>query len=153
MPDFDLPKEVIDYLKSGQQLQYDAAQCEAGSVTLKKYEELAISEIWVNSYGSPIQAEDPHSNDEGYYIVPAVDLVATCEAYGPEGILIWLPTYKVFGQWDCDHCDVVVFPQITWAEIVANPARYLGAQWDANQADYEYLQPWDRCKFKYGTPF
>lgn len=153
MQDFGLPKETIAYLKAGKQFHYNPSQCEAGSVKLKTYSELETSEIWVNSYQSPIFDDDPHAGEDGYYIVQSVDLVSECEAYGAEGILIWLPDYQMFGQWDCDHWDVVIFPETKWEDIVADPAIYLGAQWEANSKVGQYLKPWDKCEFKLGRPF
>lgn len=153
MSDYGLPTEAKEFLKSGQQFHYDATCCEAGLVTLKTYDELKLTEIWVNSEASPIQEDDPHAGEEGYYVIPCVDLIATCEGYDPEGILIWLPGYQVFGQWDCDHWDVVIFPSTKWTNIVANPAHYLGAQWDGSMEGQEYLRPWNQCEFKVGRPF
>jgi hypothetical protein len=149
----DLPRETEEFIKRGEQFVYDASQCEAGEVKLKRHDELTLSEVYVNSEQSPIQSEDPHANDEGYYIVRAVDLVGECPAYGAEGILMWLPDYKVFGTWDCDHWDMMIFPCSSWSDIVANPARYMAAQWGPDLEIGEYLKPWDKCKFKQGKPF
>jgi hypothetical protein len=153
MKNFGLPKDTIDFLKTGKQFNYDPSRCEAGSVKLKNYSELEMGKVWVNSYQSPIANEDPHAGEDGYYIIPSVDLISECEAYGAEGILMWLPDYKIFGQWDCDHCDVVVFPETKWGDIVSNPALYLGAQWEVDLNGGQYLKPWDKCKFKRGSPF
>jgi hypothetical protein len=148
---FDLPQEVVDFLKAGKQFEYDPSACEPGAVKLKKLDEVKLDEIYVNSCDSPIETEDPHAGENGYYAVQAVNLVGECKAYRAEGILIWIPDYKVFGQWDCDHGSIMIFPQISWTDIVDDPAYYLGAQWAPLESD-EYLKPWDKCEFKPGLP-
>ena len=153
MSRYDLPSDTENFLKRGKQLVYDEPNCEAGKVALKKYDELSLSEIYVDSEQSPIQNEDPHFGEAGYYVVRAVDLVSECLTYGAEGILVWLPDYKLFGTWDCDHWDILVFPEATWADIVANPALYLSAQWKPNLEIGNYLKPWPFCEFKLGRPF
>lgn len=150
MKDFGLPRATIEFLKSGQQLAYNPAKCEAGLVKLKRFEELAVSTITISSERSMFKAEDPHADEWGYYFVHSVDLVDECRAYGAEGILIWLPDYRVFGQWDCDHHDVVTFPRASWADVMKAPARFLGAQWDYKADFIEHLKPWDKCEFKAG---
>jgi hypothetical protein len=69
MKDLGLPKETIDFLKSGKQFVYDPTQCQAGIVKLKNFEELEINEIWVNCdrYSTIISARDMSDKERKAY--------------------------------------------------------------------------------------
>ncbi len=116
---------------------------------MKRLEELAEGEIWI---GTDIEG-DPLEGTDGYYAIPAVSLTGECKAYDPEFILLWLPHEKLFGTWDCDHWVLKVFRQATWADIVANPAAYLNAQWDWRDKLGSQFVPWLKYESKSGRPF
>jgi hypothetical protein len=97
-----LPKDLVAFLRSGRQLEYDAEKCEAGRVVLKNVEQLTVSDVYVGSEESP--SDDSNASVSGYYAIPSVSLLAECDAsYDPEGILMWLPDQRRFGTWDDSH--------------------------------------------------
>ena len=147
------PKDFVEYMTSGKKLEYDADGCEPGQITLMPFDKLSLGEVYIDSEGAPFAKKDPHVKERGYYSVPAVNLVADCDGYDPEGILIWLPDQKVFGTWDIDHWDVLVFPDVTWSDIVSDPAKYVNAQWEPDDVECEYLEPFPKYPFKVGKPF
>ena len=147
-----VPDDLLDFLQRGQQLKYDPKDCEAGSVILKRSSDLVIAEIYIDSENSPWQESDPNAGREGYYSIPAVSLVDSCEGYDPEGILVWLPDQQCYGTWDNDHWDVLVFPDVSWSDIVANPVPFINAQW-RGEVKFEYLRPWPCYEFKQGRPW
>ncbi len=153
MDDMLLPKDLIDFLKSGKELEYDADKCEPGQISLLPFDELTIGEVYVNSEESPLAEKDPHSGEKGYYSVTVVNLVSDCDGYDPEGILIWLPEQKIFGTWDSDHWDILVFPNASWLDIVSDPAKYINAQWAPDDVEYEYFEPFPKYPFKTGKPW
>ncbi len=154
MSDMNLPAELHEFLTAGRKLEYDASSIEPGVVGLKSPAELELGVVWINSDESPLSQDDPHAEDEGYYEVPAVSLLSECEAYDPDFILLWLPNEQSFGTWDCDHWDLRIFPGKTWADIVADPATYLDAQWsDYEGKNTEYFKPYPKYQFKEGMPF
>ncbi|WP_415901028.1 hypothetical protein [Neptuniibacter sp. QD48_11] len=114
----EIEKDLKDFLRQGLQLEYDHTKAEAGFIGLHSLEELSEGVVWVC----------PEAN-EGYYEVPAVSLSSTCEAYDPEFLLLWLPKEKLYGAWDCDHWSLTVFPGAVWTDIIADPVKYLNAQW------------------------
>jgi hypothetical protein len=148
-----LPQDLVVFLKDNKQLSYDADECEPGQITLLPFNKLAVGEVYINSEGAPFVDDDPHAGEEGYYSVPAMNLVADCDGYDPEGILIWLPDQQVFGTWDIDHWDVLVFPDVSWTDIVSDPAKYVNAQWEPDDVNCEYLQPFPTYAFKTGKPW
>ncbi|MBI5352340.1 MAG: hypothetical protein HZB50_06840 [Chloroflexi bacterium] len=147
------PQDLVSFLKSGEQLSYDTDECEPGQISLLSFDELSLGEVYIDSEESPLAKKDPHAGEEGYYSVPAINLVADCDGYDPEGILIWLPDQKVFGTWDIDHWDVLIFPDVTWSDIVSDPAKYINAQWERDDVKCEYFQPFPKYPFKTGKPF
>ena len=151
--DLNLPADLVAFLGAGRQLDYDEQSAEPGQLTLKRLEELTVREIYSSSAEEghapgeneePGAGGDPHYEDEeqGYYAVPAVDLVASCSGdYPPEALLFWLPVEQMFGTWDGGHFDLLVFPRTTWSKIAADPLPYVNAQWSQDPPGY-YFAPW-----------
>lgn len=130
-----LPRELVSFLKTGSKLKYRAAKTEVGPIQLKPLDHLQLSTF---------EVEQPATKGKGGKSTTArvrgVDLVAECDNYGPDGILIWLPDYRCFGQHDPDHLRLVVFPRAKWSDLVAAPAKYLDAQWNDFATFGEYLE-------------
>ena len=129
MDEMKLPTELVDFLKSGHQLEYDGKLCEPDRITLLAIDDLQLSDLWVTTENTILMYTDPHLGINGSYAVPAVNLVADCTAYNPFGILVWLPKQQVFGSFDGDHGRLYVFPGIDWTTIVSNPVPFINCQW------------------------
>jgi len=147
-----LPADLVVFLRDGRELTYDAGKCEAGQIRLVPLGEHTVGEVWVNPADKP-DGQDPHGGEEGYYAIPAINLVAECEGYQPEFILLWLPDSKLYGTWDCDHWILSVFLGVTWAGITQDPLKYINAQWYPNSVESEEVVPWPKYRFKKGRPF
>ena len=104
--------------------------CEVGTVTLFAPDELALKMF-------TIYKKDGFNKDK----FRGVDLVKSCKDYDPEGVMVWFPALKVYGQWDCDHHEIIVFPGVTWTDIAKAPKRYFNAQWEPDDVLHRYLQP------------
>jgi hypothetical protein len=144
---FDLPADCWEFLRASKELEYDPSACEPGMVVLKKPDELSLDKVYVRTKGLSFAEDDPHRSEDGYYVIRAVALVRECQAYRPKGVLIWLPDYKAFGQWDDDHQVVTYFPQVSWSTIAAGPAHYLNAMWDSRRGVGSLLVPWEKGVF------
>ena len=147
-----IPNDLWEFLVAGKQLDYSVELCEAGKVVLQAPGRLTVEPVFIDSEGSPLDSVDPNAGVKGYYAVPAISLLASCENFDPEGILIWLPDQSCYGTWDCDHWDVFTFGSVTWMEIVRDPVPFINAQWK-HEIECEYLIPWDRYEFKKGRPW
>jgi hypothetical protein len=160
--DLRLPSDLVEFLGAGESLEYDEADAEPGMLVLRRLDELSLGEVYVESretahdeiHDEPGAGEDPHIDDFGYYVIPAVDLVASCTVdYPPEGLLAWLPDRDCYATWDSGHLDLQVFPGVTWTEIAASPLRYVNAQW-SNDPPGHYLAPWlHGYPYKPGSPW
>ena len=154
MKKLKLPNDYLKFMEANGTLKYAYEDTECGLVGLTPLNELKLGEVWINSDGSPIESDDPHSSEDGYYTVPAVSLTNECDSYDPEFILLWLPNEKLFGTWDCDHWDLFIFDKITWHDIAEDPAKYVDAQWDDIDREIgSHFTPYPKYKFKTGMPF
>jgi hypothetical protein len=109
MNDYNLPNDLEIFLRSGKQLDYDAAATETGEIGLKSLSEIELGVVWVNSKVSPLKDDAPHAGEIGYYEVPAISLTKICGNYDPEFLLLWLPNEKLYGVWDSDDWYLYVF--------------------------------------------
>ncbi len=146
MNEMELPDDLIAFLQSKRQWNYNAAESEMGNITLNELSELKVETFHLQTYATPLESEDPHVEDEvgGYYHVPAVSLVKECEFYSPQFLLVWLPQEGLFGNGDEEHGHLLTFPSANWADIVAQPAQYLEAQFMPGNGISEYLRPWPK---------
>ena len=142
-----LLKDLLAFLKAGQKLKYNVAKSEAGPIVLKPLDHLKLGTFEVLTEETPAHEKDPNRGKSGRYVVRCVDLVAECDAYGPDGILAWLPDDKCFASWDPDHLHLIAFPQTTWTQIVKAPAKYLDAQWGDFESFGQHIEPWKHGKF------
>jgi hypothetical protein len=141
----DLPEDLVEFLGTRKQLEYDPKDCEAGKLTLFRLSELMRELFPVETSGSPIFEQDPRYPEVNSYLVPAVGLTKACSAsYEPTGLLLWLPVEKRYGIWDSSHCTISMFgPDVTWTNIVAAPAAHINAGWcRSGSPQMTPLVPW-----------
>ena len=147
-----IPNEVVAYLGTHRVFDADFSRSECGVVGLSTVDSLSVRDFWVDGEGRG-WLDDPHSDDDGYYAVPGVDLVNQVEGFDPSAILVWIPGLKSFGTWDCDHWDLIVFEHTQWETITADPVRYLDAQWNSD-GSFDYCKPWTAgFEWRSGRPF
>ncbi len=154
-----LPDDLRAFLRAGRQLEYDAGSCECGRVTLLGPRQLRLTPFTILTDEMQFVYGDPRRG-KGYYYVPAVNLVATCEHYHPFGVLLWIPREGMFGSWDSDHHVVKVFlalrvrgdaarmEPVTWTDIEADPPRFINAQWNLDATTGKFLIPWPKYRWK-----
>jgi len=135
-----VPEEVKAYLETHTTFGHQTPTCKCGNVVLMPAASLEARDFWVDGEGRDWN-DDPHQSDHGYYVVPGVDLVSQVDGFDPDGILLWIPALSSFGTWDSDHWDVILFENTRWEAIIADPARFLDAQW-APDHGFPYLKPW-----------
>jgi len=154
--DLKLPIDIVKFLKQGKQLEYEPSKSDVGIVKLQNFEELKLGEVCViPSEDHEIWKKLPKNAKYAYYQVKIVDLVEEISGdYHPEGILIWLPEYEMFGNWDMEHLVITVFPKVSWPDIIKEPIKYLEGQWNLyDYGDIEILKPRRNTEFKFGDPF
>ena len=148
----DLPDDLRAFLSARKRLRYAADECEPGRIRLLPVGKLAVGEVWVNARPADDPQGDPLARGEGHYAIPAVNLVAAAEDHDPEYILLWLPGEGVYGTWDSDHGELLVFPGVTWSDIAADPLPYSAAQWDGPEPGVPFV-PYPRYPYRTGRPY
>jgi hypothetical protein len=147
-----IPDDLRAFLRARKQLEYDASDCEPGQIKLLPLSKLKAGEVWVNARPKKKPQGDPNAGGDGYYAIPAVNLVADAEDYDPEFILLWLPDEQLYGTWDSDHAELFVFPDVTWLDIAADPLPYVNAQWDGPDESTR-LVPYPKYPYRSGRPY
>jgi hypothetical protein len=147
-PSLRLPGDLRDFFAARRQLEYDASRCEAGRVTLLPLEKLRVQKYLTRPtrHGQVRRLDDDPHQEDGYYWVPAVNLVADCEGYDPAGLLVWLPEDGLFGTWQSDWLSILVFPGASWTDIAADPIRFINGAMGIGGVTEE-LKPWPRHPF------
>ena len=152
---FDLPSDLVQFLRAGRALEYNATATEAGAIKLYELDGLTLSELKIQTYSYPdeIRVTDPmwkRPNVYGTYRVPAIDLVQKMwgSTDGSGFVLCWLPTEKAFGTFDTAHGVAMVFLDTSWTDITRNPAAYLNTMWQESGPNAEYFVPWPKYPFQ-----
>ena len=144
-----LPDDLVAFLRSGRTLEYDVKKCECGKVVFHPLQSIEVVELQLNSYQSNWAWEDPHADDEGSYIVPAYNLLASCEGYSSYGLLVYVHSQDVYGSYDDDHKDLLIFPRASWWNLVGDPIRYLTATWYPQRGTGATLNPIGDYEFRF----
>lgn len=147
----EIPDDLRAFLSARKRLKYDADECEPGRIKLLPVSKLTVGWVWVNARPADDPQGDPHAGENGYYAIPAVNLVAEAEEYEPEYILLWLPEEGQYGTWDSDHAELLIFPGATWSDIAADPLPYVAAQWDGPEPGALFV-PYPKHPYHPGRP-
>ncbi|MGI4790524.1 MAG: hypothetical protein ACRYFS_16935 [Janthinobacterium lividum] len=147
MVELSLPEDLQKYLQDVGQFQYDLAQVEYGELRLKSLTKLEADEVKVSLYYTPLAQADPHAEEAGWYVMPAVVLTEPCAEY-PDVQFLWLPTENLYGISDIEHQTLQVFPNTVWSDIISDPIRYLNAPWDLKTQLLTYFDPSSLYEFQ-----
>jgi hypothetical protein len=137
-----LPDDMRAYLRDEAQRTMRLAGGEVTEVTFFAPEVMELKPFDVHSWTLHNQGHLKVDPDEDR-IYEGYDLIADCgEHYSPEGILIWFPEWRQYGTWDCDHHTIITYPDVTWAEIAADPTWYINGQWRPERVKHHVVNPW-----------
>lgn len=124
-----IPEDLLEFLSQGRQLEYPEHLCDAGRVVLVSAAALAEEYVCFSGYVAGDEEPDPNDGGSGTYEAPCVNLVYDCDDYSPDFLLCWYPSLDAYGSYDPSHETGILFPNVTWGDIVADPVRYLNASW------------------------
>jgi len=142
LEELNLPQDLVDFISQSKSLSYDEEKCVIGHIELVPIKSLIRGRIYVDKIVS-----NQDDLKMGYYVVPAVDLIAECEGFDAWGILVWLPDIQKFGTWDSDHRELKVFSKAKWSDIIEYPIKYLNAQWKPTGAEIAIFVASDKYPF------
>jgi hypothetical protein len=136
----DLPNDLVEFLSGDRQLEYDAADCEIGRFSFRPLADVVPIELGLSTQGDDWLADDPHSG-RGHYLVDALDLLADCEGYDPDGLFVYVPELAAYASFDCDHESLIVYPGLDWTQFAADPVRYINAAWGPDPDVAQVVNP------------
>lgn len=140
--DLHLPPDLVAFLMTGKELEYDQKLCDAGAVKLIPLAKLKPQRFPVETSGEPWFKDDPNAPEVNSYLVLAVDLIGECNRYKPAGLLLWLPIERRYAAWDDSHHTIDMFrADVTWERIAADPVPYIEGSIRGG-APTERLVPW-----------
>jgi hypothetical protein len=151
-----LPEDLTQFLAAGKQFDLTPSTCEAGAIKLLPLDRLTLELFPMYTDSDAMTQEglnddDPHRDENGYYLVEGVNLVAACALYDPCGLLMWWPLEKSYGVWDSTHLHASVFgPEHTWSRIAMSPGAYINAGWGDLIQEWPPLRPlipWSKYRY------
>jgi len=117
------------------------AEGEVREVTFFAPDELTPQKFIVDSYelasNGPLETDPEEQREyEGY------SLIRECNAYSPEGILVWFPGLKAYGSADTEHQRIIIYPGVTWSDVLRNPTWFINGQWYPEHVKHKLVNPW-----------
>jgi len=139
----NLPEDLITFLRSKLELNYDHTSVEPGFVGMIDFEKMKLGHVWIEG----------NLSGKSYYEIPAINLTDSCKYYDPEYILCYLPNEEMYGTWDTDHWILYVFPNRSWTDILKSPADFINQQWNPKKEIGIVFDPTTSYTIKHGWPF
>jgi hypothetical protein len=136
-----IPQDLHDFLSKPENRQMVLPEGEVTHLTFFAPDELLLQKYIVDS--SELHLNGPLENDpeeqreyEGY------SLIRECNDYSPGGVLIWFPEFKAYGSADTGHGRIIIYPGITWFDILKAPTWFVNGQWYPDRVAHEEVNPW-----------
>lgn len=141
-----IPSDLKKYLNTpcGRHMKFRFGEIQ--EVELFSLEELVLKTFDVQTDHYRLNGEYLEDSNQ-VYEYRGLDLVKSCNSYSPEGILIWFIDLFSYGAWDYDHHTIMLFPEISWTEILEEPEIYFNAHWYPKNVDHVYVKPWEYSNY------
>ena len=136
-----IPKDLHDFLSKPSNRKLALSGGEISEVTFFAPEELNLRTFTVDSFdlylNGPLETDPQEQREyEGY------SLIQECSGYSPEGVLTWFPGLDAYGSWDCDHLRIIIYPGVSWTDIVPDPTWFINGQWYPDRVPHKEVNPW-----------
>ena len=136
-----IPQDLHDFLSSAENRQMTLPDGEVRRLTFFSPDELRPEKFTVDSYqlylNGPLET-DPEEQ-RGY---DGYSLIRECNSYSPDGVLVWFPDFKAYGSADSEHQRIIIYPGVTWLEILREPTWFINGQWYPDRVTHEEVNPW-----------
>jgi hypothetical protein len=136
-----IPQDLHDFLSKPDNRRLILREGEVRDLTFFAPEELKLQKFIVDSFelhlNGPLAVDPKEQREyEGY------SLIKTCKSYSPDGVFVWFPKFTAYGQADPDHRRIIIYPNVTWTEIVRDPTWYINGEWYPDRVAHEVVNPW-----------
>ena len=136
-----IPQDLHAFLSRPENRQMTLPDGEIRRLSFFAPDELTTHTFVVDSFelhlNGSLQIDPKEQRDyEGY------SLIRECNDYSPNGVLVWFPEFDAYGSWDCDHLRIILYPGVTWTDIVREPTWFINGQWYPDRVKHTEVNPW-----------
>jgi hypothetical protein len=135
-----IQQDLYNFLKHLENLNMFLTDGEVRKLKFFSPDELISKKFTVDSYdlySNGLLENDPEERKE----YEGIDLIRDCE-YDPEGVFVWFPEFHAYGSSDTDHGGIIIYPDVTWSDIVLSPTWYINGQWYPDRVSHQKVNPW-----------
>lgn len=136
-----IPTDLLEFLTSSKNRILSLADGEIRQLEFFAPVELKLSSFIVNSYELYLKGILKTDPDEERQF-EGCSLIRECNSYSAEGVLVWFPEFNSYGSADPDHQSIIIYPTITWSDIIRDPTWYVNGQWHPDRVTHEEVNPW-----------
>jgi|SRR5215469_15662969 len=137
----NIPGDLHQFLSRAENRHLTLSEGELRDLTFFAPEELKLQKFIVDSFelrlNGPLKT-DPR--EQRHY--EAFSLIKTCKSYSPAGVIAWFPELRAYGSADTDHGRIIIYPGVSWTEIMREPTWYINGQWYPDRVAHEEVNPW-----------
>jgi len=138
-----IPQDLRDFLSSATNRKMILPDGEVRELAFFAPEDITSQKFIVNSYELYLNGRlerDPEEQREyeGY------SLICECNDYSPDGLLAWFPDLQAYGAADPDHQSIIIYPGISWADILREPTWFINGQWYPDRVAHQEVNPWHK---------
>ena len=136
-----IPQDLHDFLSKPENRQMTLSEGEVRQLTFFVPNELTPQKFVVDSFELHLNGLlkiDPNEQRE----YQGFSLVRECKSYSPNGIFVWFSEFDAYGSWDCDHLRIIIYPGVTWTDIIREPTWYINGQWYPDRVKHKEVNPW-----------
>jgi hypothetical protein len=137
----NIPQDLRDFLSRPENREMTLADGEVRQLKFFAPDELTCQKFTVDSFelhlNGPLVSHPVEQREyEGY------SLIQDCNDYSPEGVIVWFPEFKAYGSADTEHQRIIIYPGVTWSDILREPTWFINGQWYPDRVAHEEVNPW-----------
>jgi len=136
-----IPQDLRDFLSKPENRHMSLKEGEVRDLTFFSPEELKLEMFVVDSFelhlNGPLEVDPGEQREfEGH------SLIKECNDYDPKGVLTWFPGLNAYGSADTEHQRIIIYPGVTWTDILRAPTWYVNGEWYPERVSHEAINPW-----------
>lgn len=114
-----IPEEIILFINQIKLQNIDFNNNYCGKITFYSINQLEINYI-------------PYNKNKKIGYIKVVDIIKDCDKVTPYGVFIYLPDYKLFGTYDRDTKEIIVYKNTNIEDIQSDLIKYINFHWKKN---------------------
>jgi len=136
-----IPQDLRQFLDKPENRHLVLSDGEVRDLTFFAPDKLKLQTLTVDSIelfiNGPLKTDPKERRDYEAY-----SLIKKCKGYSPAGVIAWFPEFNAYGSADTDHARIIIYPGISWTDIIRDPTWYINGQWYRNRVAHQEVNPW-----------